>query len=79
MQVVQRGLSVAVDVTYNTLEDGWLVRVGAYVGIEVLQLDLLAAKVLWEAAEAGCAVLVAILVLKLMALDAFAHEFGLFL
>lgn len=52
MQVIQRGLSISIDMRDNSAKDRRLiVRLGAQLGIEVLQLDLLAAEVVCEASE----------------------------
>ena len=52
MQVVQRGLRIAVDMRHDAAKDGRIVAgPGAYLCIEILELDLLAPKVVSEAAK----------------------------
>lgn len=71
---MQRGLRVAGDVGDDASKDGGLVGRGARVGVEVLQLDLFATKVVCEAVELAGLVLFAILVGEDVILDAFPHS-----
>ena len=73
------GLRVTCDVSDNAFEDLRLVRCGAHVSIQVLQLDLLAPKVVPEAVKLACFVLFAILGFKSVAFYSLPHQGGVFI
>lgn len=67
-----------INMTHNPLEDLRLVAgVGTELGIQVLQLDLLAAEVVGEAPKCGAAILFALLIIEVMVLDPLPHEIRL--
>jgi len=65
VQVIQAGLSVAIDVSYNTTENLRIVcRMRATLCVKILKLDLLAAEVLREATKLAATIFVTFLVVE---------------
>lgn len=73
VQLMKRGLSIAVDMNNYPPEYLWFGGVLSEFGIEVLQLRFLPPHVLAEPAKTGGAILVALLIIEGMTLDSLAE------
>ena len=70
-------LSISRDMRDYPLEDLWCIRRrGANFGVEVLELDLLAPKIITKAAELAPCVLIALFIGETVVLDALPHLGG---
>jgi hypothetical protein len=76
VQISQRRLRVAIYMSHDAAEDRLIGgRLGADVGVAILKLQLLVAKVVTEAAKGAASVLGAILVVERVVLDLLSHLF----